>query len=499
MKIYKALIAVAASAALAMGTVTATSAATSTLKLGSIGNPVSLAADQGAYGNSVWFYQAVYDTILRKTPEGKLVPGVATKWAYNGNKTVLTLTIREGIKFTDNAKLDAAAVAKNILANRDGGGVAASYLKTVKSAVAKNATTVVVTLTGIDPSILEYLADSAGLIASPKSIGTKASATTPVGSGPYVIDKAKTRAGSTYVYKANPNYWDKASRKYDNLVINIYAEKTAMANALKSGAVSGGTVLPEFLTSLKEKGFKMASSYEGAQGIYFSDRNGARKSCVQDVNVRRAINSVLDRAALLKTMSAGAGRVTTQYFPDSNPGFNKALDSKYPYSVDAAKAFMAKSAYATGCTISMMTYTPFFGEAVYSVIKSQFALIGITVKETEEDIATLLGNIQAPKYDAYLMVFERSANPWTLMNFMVSKNANWNAEKYTEPKVEALIDEYPTATDARRVAILKAINTEIVNNAWFSPWYASQSNFAYKGIALKAQAGNVLPFLYNIK
>jgi peptide/nickel transport system substrate-binding protein len=274
-----------------------------------------------------------------------------------------------------------------------------------------------------------------------------------------------------------------------------------MSNALKSGAIQGGNVWPQFVSTLKDAGFKMASGYLDAQGIYFSDRTGAHNSCVKDVNVRRAINSVFDRAQLLQSLSSGAGKVTGQYFPSTNPGYDSALDKKYPFDMAAAKEYMAKSAFAKGCEISMATFTPVFGESVYAIIKAQLGAIGIKVNETEETGGTFITNISAPKYDAYLMIFERSGNPWTLLNFMITENANFNNDHFATSAVTKLVADYKYAKDDKsRAAILKKINTELVNDAWFAPWYALQSNFAHKGITVKsAQAGNVIPFLYNIK
>jgi peptide/nickel transport system substrate-binding protein len=500
MKIFRAIGAVVVAAALAMGTVSASQAAGSTLKLGAIIKPTSLAADQAEYGNKVWYYQALYDSVLRKNEAGRLLPGIATKWYYNSSQTILTLELREGVKFTDGTALDADAVIKNLVANRDSNGPTANYLSSMKSAKAKDSKTVIITLKSVDPSFLEYLADSSGLLASPKVIGKASAATSPVGSGPYILDKTKTVAGSTYTYKANPTYWDKANRKYDNLVIKVYEDTTAMSNAIKSGAVQGGNVWPQYVADLKKAGFKTASGYLDVKGIYFGKRNADSGSCVSDVYVRRAINTIFDRAAMLKALDNGMGQVTTQYLPTYNAGYDKALNSKYKYSEADAKGLMAESKFPNGCTITMPTFTPVFGESVYAIIKAQLAKLNITVVEVEETGGTFLANIFASKYDAYLMMFERSSNAWTLINFMISKEATFNNDRYTEAKVTSYIESYKTASDTKRVSILKAMNKELVNNAWFVPFYTLQSNFVHKGITVKsAQAGNVIPFLYNIK
>ncbi|MEB0015030.1 ABC transporter substrate-binding protein, partial [Glaciimonas sp. Cout2] len=66
-------------------------------------------ATQTAYG------QAVYDTLLKADPSGEVGPDLATKWAYNADNTVLTLTLRDDVTFTDGTKFDADAAAQNII------------------------------------------------------------------------------------------------------------------------------------------------------------------------------------------------------------------------------------------------------------------------------------------------------------------------------------------------------------------------------------------------
>ena len=500
MKKFKAFAALFAAAALAMGTVSATQAAGKTLTIGAIVKPISLAADQAEYGNRVWYYQATYDSLLRQKEDGTIIPGIATKWTYNSAQTVLTLDLRSGIKFTDGSALDAAAVVKNLNANKSSKGPTANYLASMKSAVAKGSHQVVVTLTANDPAFVNYLANTAGLLASPKVIGKATAATTPVGSGPYILDKAKTRSGSKYVYTANPNYWDKANRKYDSLVINVYEDQTAMVNALKSGAVMAGNVAdPSSANTLKKAGFKSSASYLDAKGIYFSDRSGKNGSCIKSVYVRQAINMAFDRAAMVQSLESGSGLPTSQYFPTYNKGYDKGLEALYPYNLTKAKSLMAKGGYANGCTITMPTFAPYFGEAVYSIISSQLGKIGITVKEVAEGGATFIDNILAGKYDAYLMQFERSGEPWQMLNFMLTSNATFNTDKYATAEVTKLIADYKKATASKRPAVLAQINSEVTNDAWFNVWYAKQANFVYKGVTIKApQTGNIIPFLYNI-
>ena len=499
MKKLKAFAAVIAAVALAMGSVTTAQAAGKTLTLGSTQKPVNLAADQGEYGQFVWYYQSVYDTVLRQKEDGTIVPGLATKWTYNAAQTVLTLDIRSGVKFSDGTALNADAVAKNLNANKANKGPNSSQLLSMKSAVAKGANQVVITLNDTDPAFVNYLSNAAGLIGSPKTIGKATAASDPVGSGPYILSKAKTRPGSKYVYTANPNYWDKSNRKYDNLVINVYADQAAMVNALRSGAVQGGSVADAAAAnSLINAGMKSSSSFLDARGIYFSDRSGKHNTCIAKKEVRQAINHVFDRPALVQSLANGEARATTQFFPSFSAGYDSKLDKKYAFNIDGAKALMATAGFASGCTITMPTVTGYFGEATYAVIKSQLAKIGITVTEVAEG-NTFFENILGNKYDAYFMSFGRDAEPWQMLNFMIAPKAQFNTDGYATPKVTKLIEDYKKATAAKRPAILKSINQEVTDDAWFAVWYAVKSNFVHNDIVIKqAQSGSNFPFLYNI-
>jgi peptide/nickel transport system substrate-binding protein len=85
-----------------------------TLTLGTLMAPKSFAASDSDFANVSPFYQAVYDTLLRMEPDGTLVPMLATEWTYNEDKTVLTLKLRDDVKFTDGTPFNAEAAKQNL-------------------------------------------------------------------------------------------------------------------------------------------------------------------------------------------------------------------------------------------------------------------------------------------------------------------------------------------------------------------------------------------------
>lgn len=498
----KALAAVAVAGALIMGgSVPATQAAGKSITIGEIGDITSFTVRDSQFGNLNLFYQAVYDGLLQADSTGKVIPSVATSWKYDSSNTVLTLKIRSGLKFTDGTKLDAAAVVANLKRFSTGVSPDKSNIDSMKSAVAKGADTVVITLKDTDPAFLNYLARNAGLLESPKNFTNAAAKTSPVGSGPYTLNKAKTKFGSTYTFVKNPGYWNAKAVKFDTLVLKVIADPTAAANALKAGQIDGinianNAVLPSLAAN---KNIKYVKHYLDWSGFSFVDRSGKLGSPIKNVKVRQAINMALDRPALLKAIGEGFGVVTQQVFPSYSAGYVKSLDSYYKYDVAGAKKLLAEAGYPNGFTISMPSITAFTGPAKPALMAAQLKAIGITVDYTDESFATFFTNLLTPKYPAYWMQLERSANDWQHLNFLISETAVWNPEHYSDAKSANLIGRIQSASPSARPALLKQLNTYIVEQAWFAPFYAAQGTFAYnsKKFSVKDQPGNAVPYLFN--
>jgi peptide/nickel transport system substrate-binding protein len=471
----KSLLAVTVAAGLALGGVTATHAAPAkTLTVGLIGDINTFAASGSEFGNRNLPYQAVYDTLLVADTNGKLKPNVATSWKYDKAGTTLTLTLQKGLKFTDGTAVDAKA---------------------------KGNTQVVITLKDVDPAFVNYLARNAGLLESPKHIGASDEKTNPVGSGPYTLNKLKSKFGSVYTFNRNPKYWNSKAYPYDTVVMKVISDATAMVNALKTKAVDAANLASnDSITELSASGIKFEKHFLDWSGFSFVDRTGALKSPIANVKVRQAINYALDRKALLAGVGSGYGKVTEQVFSPQSPGYVAKLNSYYTYDVAKAKALMAEAGYADGFTISMPSLTAFLGEAPFTLMSDQLKAIGITVKYTEEPFSTFFADILTPKYPMYWMQLEQSPNSWQFLQFLVSKTAVWNPDHFGDATSDALLAKIQHSTGAAQAKSLQALNTYIVKNAWFAPFYLSQGTFAHNsGVKVTSQAGNAVPYLSSFK
>ena len=446
------------------------------LTLTAIIGPTSYDIGQGAeYGNRSSFFQAVFDTLLQKNSDGEIEPWLATEWEYNEDNTVLTLTLRDDVEFTDGTKLDADAVVASLERFRDGTSPQAATLAG-KEFAAVDATTVTITQDAPDPSLVNMLSIAPGLIQAPSTFDDPDSATEPIGSGPYVLDTAATVTGTTYVYTANPDYWNPDAVKYDNLTINVIEDPTATLNALKAGEANGAKIVNnDTIPEIEASGWTIESNELDFQGLLLFDRAGTMAPELADVKVRQAINMAFDREALLEALQAGYGTVTEQVFPATSVGYDEALDSTYEYDPEGAKELLAEAGYPDGFSIDMMS-TPAF-QTTFDLVAQQLADIGITVNYTDPGTGNFITDMLAPKYPATWMALEQNPD-WQLINFMIAPDATFNPFHSQDPQVDEYISTIQMGTQEEADQATKDLNAYLVEQAWFAPFYRVQGTYA---------------------
>jgi peptide/nickel transport system substrate-binding protein len=470
-----------------------------TLRLGVILPAATFDAANMNWGNIAPYAQAVYDSLLEAKPDGTIAPSLATKWSYDSTDTVLTLTLRTDVTFTDGTKFDAAAAVANLNRFAAGTSPQRSKIASMKDAVATSSDTVKITLTDRDPAFLTALTQVAGMQESPKAFDRSDVQTNPVGSGPYILDTKKTVVGSSYTFMKNPHYWNPSSVHYASIVMSVYTDPSALLNALKGSQLDASMTLNnDALDETKAAGYTINGQQLNWAGLMLLDRGGKLNPALADVRVRQAINYAFDTKALLKSLGQGYGAVTAQIFPTSSAAYDKTLDDTYPYNPTKAKALLAEAGYSSGLTLSMPT-TAGFGPALPTLVKQQLKDVGITATFTDAG-TNLVADILAPKYAATYFTLQEDTNDWQLINFQIAAAATWNPFHYDDPKVDAWMKTIRDGSSDDSTKALKSLNTYIVDQAWFAPWYRPQTSFVTNATTnVTLQKGNAFPYLWNIR
>jgi peptide/nickel transport system substrate-binding protein len=446
-----------------------------TLTIAMSSDVTSFAPQNAGDGPAVPWTQAAYDTLIRQQPDGSFVPMLAKSWKYDADQTTLTFTLQSGVTFQDGAALDATAVKKNLEATRDGTGILSTQLASIKSIDAPSADTVVLHLGEPDPALLRSLSQPSGMIASPAEVGSKDLDTTPDGTGPYVLDAADTVRGSTYTFTKKSDYWDKSlSLPYSTIVYKVMTDTTARVNALMSGQVDAAYIDQNTLAQVKGAGLH-TYTYPGAGvfGLFLLDRDGKIQPALKDVRVRQAINLALDRKTIVSKLLLGQGVATEQVFNPQGTAYDATLDSTYAFDPAKAKALMAAAGYAKGFSLEM----PSLGTPVETILTQELGAIGINVKFKSVAATDFISEVQSRKYPVIEFQLQ-STEPWQTIQFMVAPKAPWNEFGTTDPKVTALIATIQHSTGATQTTAYKALNTYLVQQAWFAPLYFANTIYA---------------------
>lgn len=476
------------------GTSNAGGPKTTTLTLGALQELRSWDPAQAHVGHALQPYQVAYDSLLLREPDGKLSPMLATEWKYNDTSTKLTVDLRTDVTFSDGAKFDAQAAKANLDHFKKANGPQMAQLTAVSDVAVVDADTIELNLTAPDPSLEFYLSQAAGLMGSPKALGSEAIKTEPVGSGPYVMDKAATVKDSQSVFTARKDYWNKDLQKFEKVTFKILTDLTARTNALVSGQVDGALLDPKTGKQAEGAKMKLATNQVDWQGLLLMDRDGTKNPALKDVRVRQAINYAFDRKTILDQVLLGQGTPTSQPFGKESGAWVEDLENKYPYDPAKAKALLKEAGHESDVVLEIPSLPGL--ETQLAVVKQQLADVGITLNIGAALTNTFTSDIAAQKFTAmYFQLFQ--GEPWVAINQMISTKALYNPFKNTTPELQAKIDAVQKGgTDAPKLA--QEVNRYVVEQAWFAPLFrVNQMYYHNDKITVTPQIQQAVPSIYN--
>ncbi|MHC6231876.1 ABC transporter substrate-binding protein [Arthrobacter sp. MMS24-T111] len=418
-------------------------------------------------GGDATLFMSAYDSIIHRAVDGKLVPGIATSWQYNEDRTQLTLSIREGMKFTSGHPVDAAAVAASVEAARVGASTKENFALISKVEATDNST-VVISLSAPDAAFLPSLSGTGGVVGDPDSLTAEDAKLWPVGSGPYALSKDESTVGSRYVLKKNADYWNADAFPYQTVDVQIMQDPTAAQNAVLSGQLDYTG-----LSSLDAKAQFPADRFTVGEGkpstvaaLWLVDREGKIVPALKDARVRQAINLAIDRQGIATKLNPGTKTPTNQLFSGQGDAYSKDLETKTPYDVERAKKLLAEAGYADGFAVTMPSVTG-VTTAFESVIQQSLSDIGVKVTWESVPFQQFYQKVFGGSYGMFFMYNGLSGSD--AQDYNASKSGIFNPFKYTTPELDKLEAAANAAPEDKQGEAFRAINEYWVNDSWAVP------------------------------
>jgi peptide/nickel transport system substrate-binding protein len=380
---------------MSLGGVSAAQAAKKKLVIDLVSEPTTLDPQRQWNPSSYYVYRNIFDNMLTRTPEGKIVPQVAVSWKYE-SPTVVDFKIRTDIKFHDGSPLTVDDVVFSIMRIIDPKfkSPQAGQFNTIASAEAVDKDTVRVTTKVSYPVLMAQLVK---LSIVPKayvtSVGDEAFNKKPVGSGPYEF--VEWKKGVEVTLKANTGYW-RGKPPFSMVEFRAVPEKSTRVADLRTGKSDLVVSLDaDIAAELKHDPKVKVLSVPTERVAYF--RIDTLAGPTADLRVRKAIAYAINRDLIVNGLKGGYSRKVNVMVGDTSFGYDPSFKS-YPYDPAKAKALL-KEAGLGNTQIQILTAPAVFDQRVVEAIQQMLRNVGINAKIVDMDMATFLKRMQSSPED----------------------------------------------------------------------------------------------------
>jgi peptide/nickel transport system substrate-binding protein len=325
------------------------------------------------------------------------------------------------------------------------------------------------------------------VMVNPDSLSDReALATTPNGTGPYLVDEVVPQVKTVLV--RNPDYWGGDDRyPFDEITFMAFDDDVALLNALKSGQIDAAPVGLASAPEAEAAGFSLFENSGRFTALWIADRGGDIVPALGDARVRQAIAYAFDREAINESINHGHGRVTSQGASrDNRFGYIEGGDDRYGYDLEKARNLMREAGYEDGFELTIPT-TAFLGIDAWVPIVEQ-TLSELNIRVTWEPAANADAYFQVALSGQYPALLY-SEQPTGLFGIFLSPGAVFDVPAYEDPQTAKYWDTIVNGSRDDVAAAYAAIAEYALDEAWLIV-FASANNIwaADAGISVSVQS-----------
>ena len=417
-----------------------------------IGRAVSTQAmDPGFLREAATIVDNIFDTLVLRDKEMKLVPGLAVSWKALDDVT-WQFKLREGVKFHNGEPFNSQAVKFTIDRVLDPKAKAPtiSYIRTIDHVTVVDDYTVNVVTKKPDPLVPTRMSRYPTYIVPPAyiaKVGKDAFAQKPVGTGPYKFGEWVRDDHITLL--ANQEYW-RGAPVVKKVTWRPIPESASRVAALMAGEVDIIDTLPVDQIKILEKNpqTKVEQVKNGGLIVYIGIKMDQKP--LDDKKVRQAILYAIDRKTIVEKILLNYGSAVGSQVGPYDFGYLKM--EPYPYDPAKAKQLLAEAGYKDGFEIKMQATRRYLkGAEIGQAIVHQLGQIGIKVKLEVPEWTVYIQKVPAGKQDPLYMLawgstqtldadasvyaIYKSAQPYSTVNI---------------PEMDKLLDQTRSTVDAAK-------------------------------------------------
>ena len=412
----------------------------------------------------------VYSGLMRKSPDGTLIPDLAEKYEMSKNGLVYTFTLKDKIYFQDGEPVTADDIVFTInevkdsitksprRVDWDGVNVAKIDDKTIEFTLKQPYSSFLINATlGIMP---EHLWGDSPIELNTANIS-------PVGSGPYKIENV-IQESSGIINSFGLSSFKKfilGEPYIKNLSLYFYSNEESLLVALDKKEVNQiSSITPLNADILKERNYEIESLVlPRVFGLFF---NQNQDQLFADKVVAKAIDRAIDKNKIIREVLFGYGvalgepippnMIAYREYKEENLSREEILESvqnsllKNGWSKDAdgflQKTITDKNKKKTTTALQFSISTGNAPELVKTaeLIKQDLTAVGMKVDVKTFEVGNLNQSVIRPrKYDALLFgqIITHESDLYAFWHSSQRKDPGLNVAMYTNAKVDKILED----------------------------------------------------------
>jgi peptide/nickel transport system substrate-binding protein len=441
-------------------------------------DPHVLTTSGGAGGQRLFPFYGALVTYVHETQEVR--PLLAASLESNDDFTVWTLTVRDGVTFSDGTPFTAEAVKVNWerIANPETRSPGITTALSVTSMTVVDDVTLEITLAGPNANFDKAVSNSnLNFVISPQALadGVDLNAET-AGAGPYVLEEWRRDDRMTMV--RNETYFDAPRPYIDRIEYRVVVDDGQRVDTFGTD----DTVDAAWFFNTVQLG-EAAGERDGAEIVAIQVPNSPvlamnnAAAPFDDPRVRRAVMLGMDREAFADVTVGEEAEGATNIVPEDSPWYSPMGDLP-DYDPEAAQALFDEVAAETGAPVSFSISGFQNNEEITQYVQTTLNQFdNVEVEHVSNDSATGVGLVIQGDYQMSSWGFP-FLDPAALYRFAESTQFT-NFAKYANPEVDALLAESLRTQDFdERYAIYEQVFAHLIEDAAWLPYYHLTCGFS---------------------
>lgn len=364
-------------------------------------------------------------------------------------KTTCTIQLRDDVTFSDGTSLSAEDVVYSLEQAKGKGSIYRERLSDVTSITASGSTTVVIEINAADAAF-----DS--LLDIP--IISRSGGSSPIGTGPYVLNTTKGKAVSL---TRNTSWWQDGTLPAETIDLYAADDSDMMIFGFGSDSISMVDTDLTGTNALSYTGDYNVVDYPTTSMIYVGC-NTHSGPC-QDQSFRQALYYVFDRDTLATKMLSGHAEPTVLPVSPKSKLYDEKLAETYAWSEETAKKKLADGHYYNQTLKLIVNQESAFKTAFAEELKKEMEAIGIKVQVEALAWDEFADALDKRSFDLYLGEVKLKSS--FDLTAVIGSNGNLNYGGYQNKDLEKLLTQFQTADKATRATAAKNLYKAVADAA----------------------------------